>query len=125
MPGIRTSTMRHEVSCSWPEVRNIFSRFKGCRAKTKRLDQTCCGPPYGLIVVDDRDEALSHYDPPVDPSYLQMRKSRRKHRSRSVCCTISGYVHHFRLLARPRAHVHTLSHVRPECITRYNAFFLL
>jgi hypothetical protein len=64
-------------------------------------------------------------DPPVDPSYLEMRELHRKHRSRSVCCTISGYVHHFKLLARPRAHAPTLSHVRPDCITRYSVFFLL
>src|SRR6516225_3719224 len=35
MPGIRTSTMRHEVSCSWPEVRNISADSKAAVRKPK------------------------------------------------------------------------------------------
>ena len=52
MRGIRTSTIRHAVSCSWPEPRKSLSRFKRCRSKTKRFDQSCCCPANGLIVVN-------------------------------------------------------------------------
>src|SRR5215472_909474 len=35
MPGIRTSTMRHEASCSWPEARNISADSKAAVRKPK------------------------------------------------------------------------------------------
>src|SRR5690348_15719173 len=37
-------------------VQKHFRRFKSCRAKTKRLDEPCCGPANRLVVVNDRDE---------------------------------------------------------------------
>src|ERR1700739_3646378 len=35
MPGIRTSTMRHEVSCSWPDLRKASADSKAAARKPK------------------------------------------------------------------------------------------
>ena len=53
--------MRHEVSCESFGFRTAAFESAEMFQTSGQLDQTCCGPPYGLIVVDDRDEVLSHY----------------------------------------------------------------
>src|SRR5215469_3025482 len=74
MPGIRTSTMRHEVSCSWPEVRNISADSKAAARKPKDSIRRV------VVLRMDSSSSMTEIkffptmDPPLDPSYLQMHK---------------------------------------------------
>src|SRR5258706_388169 len=74
MPGIRTSTMRHEVSFSSPELRNISPDSKAAARKPN--------DSMSRVVVLRTDSSSSMIEikffatmhPPVDPTYPQMDK---------------------------------------------------
>src|SRR6266436_5976790 len=74
MPGIRTSTMRHEVSCSWPEVRKFSADSKAAARKPNDSMSRV------VVLRTDSSSSMTEIkffatlDPPVDPSYLQMDK---------------------------------------------------
>src|SRR6516162_7830321 len=74
MPGICTSTIRHELSFRWPEPRKFSADSK---AATRKPNDSMSRV---VVLRTDTSSSITEIkffttmDPPVDPSYLQMEK---------------------------------------------------
>src|SRR5580704_10135964 len=72
MPGICTSTIRHEVSFRWPEPRNFSADSKAAARKPNDAMSRV------VVLRTDSSSSMTEIkffatmNPPVDPSYLQM-----------------------------------------------------